>query len=179
MLHIQGWVVPEVHIKCGNRFFVEIRPPQNPIIFCIFSKFLHNFDLQRFVDLLIFRFFRKYLRWKHLEAKIHRNFDNMQKLSGFCGGRISTKNRFMDVIWTPVTFYPSFHHLTRETHNNCKEKFLLSPSGVMEWWIKCHGGSYNVHESILCRNSTPAKSTYFLHIVEKFSVYFCFQMFSA
>ena len=38
MLHIQGWVVPEVHIKCGNRFFVEIRPPQNLIIFCIWNS---------------------------------------------------------------------------------------------------------------------------------------------
>ncbi len=87
----------------SNYFFAYFRN------FCIILTFKDLWIYWYF----IFRFFPKYLRWKHLKAKIDRNFDNMQKTIGFCGGRISTKNLFMDVIWTPVTFYPSFHHLTR------------------------------------------------------------------
>ena len=40
--------------------------------------------------------------------------------------------------------------------------------------MSCTGSSYKVWESILCWNSTPAKSNYFLHIFE-ISVYFGFQ----
>ena len=119
MLHIQGWVVPEVHIKCGNRFFVEIRPPQNPIIFCIFSKFLSILASKRFMREKSAISANPPNLWRQ---KFGRNFENIQKITGFCGGRNWAKNPFIHILWSLGMTHPWFWDLFWKSNFELKKR---------------------------------------------------------
>ena len=82
------------HTKFIKRFFAQIRPPQNPTIFSIFSKFLPYFNLWRL-------WLKMCLILVHILSILHvrgRNFEDTQKKVGFFGGPISTKNLFINFL---------------------------------------------------------------------------------
>ena len=93
--------------KFMNRFFVEIGPPKNPIIFCISPKFLP----------LTCKILKKCTKKAKIvvyilqRLKIGRTFENMEKIIGFSGGRIWAKNRFMNFIWPLRTIYPQIWNI--------------------------------------------------------------------
>ena len=54
----------------------------------------------------------KIVRYILQRLKIGRNFENMEKLIGFCGGRIWAKNRFMNFMWPLRTIYPQIWNIS-------------------------------------------------------------------
>ena len=53
------------------------------------------------------------------ESIYWRNFGDMQKITGFCGGPIWPKNRSINFLWPIKTTYPSIWNLGRKSNLTC------------------------------------------------------------
>ena len=96
----QGWVMPRDHKMCINGFFAQFRPPQNPIIFWIFSKFLPNFCLQRFCGFADIALFSQFFTQKSFGSQNRQKFRKYAKnnwiLQGSNFDKESVHGRYMN-----------------------------------------------------------------------------------